>query len=293
MRAIRAISATLLGVGALASLTACTTAAASNNVSGAAFSYKLTPETVSPGGRLSLPVRGCNGDATVVSGVFSQVTIPKGQSTATATVDKNARPGTSYDVTFQCGHEYGHKKLAIVAAQDEHATAGGAAGNQFAGYRGDQGGGYGGGGYGGIQGGGGGFGGGGYGGIGGGYGGIGGGYGGIGGGGGGYGGGGYGGGGYGGGGGGYGGGGGGGGGYGGGDGGYGGRGGGGYGGGGGGGYGGNQGGGKGYEGHGVSAGLGGSVSSFHPKEVALGAALIGGTVGVAWRMSRRRVNRGS
>lgn len=209
MRAIRAISAALLGVGAL-TLTACTTAVASGDVGNAAFGYNLDPETVSPGGRISLPVRGCNGDATVVSGVFDRVTIPKGRASATATVDRDARPGTSYDVTFQCGHEYGHRKLAIGAARNEHSAIGGYSGNQGGGYSGNQGGGYGGnqgGGYGGNQGGG---------------------------------------------------------------------------------YGGNQGGGQGYEKHGVSAGLGGSIGGFNPKEIGLGAVLIVGTVGAAWRMARRR-----
>ncbi|MEU6494810.1 hypothetical protein ABZ890_31135 [Streptomyces sp. NPDC046984] len=269
MPAIRALSAAVLGLGALA-LTGCTSAAASDDVGNPAFDYNLQPETVAPGGRLSLPVQGCKEEATVTSGVFQTVTIPKGAISATAVVDRNARPGTSYDVAFRCGHEYGHRKLTVGAAHSETAGpkqsgSGGApdSGGGEGGYGGGGigGGGIGGGGYGGGIGGGGyggGIGGGGYGGgIGGGYGG------GIGGGGygGGIGGGGYGGG----------------------------IGGGGYGGGnGGGGYG-NGGGGKGgYEQHGVQAGVGGSVRGFHLKEVGLGAALIIGTVGAAWHMARRR-----
>ncbi|GAA3871913.1 hypothetical protein [Streptomyces lannensis] len=267
MPAIRALSAAMLGLGALA-LTACTSATAGDDVGNPGFGYNLQPETVAPGGRLSLPVQGCKEEATVTSGVFQTVTVPKGGTSATAVIDRNARPGTSYDVAFRCGHEYGHRKLTIGAAHSETAgskqSGSGGAPDSGGGEGGYGGGGIGGGGYGGGIGGGaygGGIGGGAYGGgIGdGGYGG------GIGGGayGGGIGRGGYGGG----------------------------IGGGGYGngGGGGGGYGkGEGGGGGGYEQHGVQAGVGGSVRGFHLKEVGLGAALIIGAVGTAWRMARRR-----
>ncbi|MFF1768375.1 hypothetical protein [Streptomyces sp. NPDC058249] len=39
---------------------------------------------------------------------------------------------------------------------------------------------------------------------------------------------------------------------------------------------------------GVRAGVGGSVGGFDLKEIGLGAALIGGSVGTAWHLSRRR-----
>ncbi|MDX6361620.1 MAG: hypothetical protein QOC85_623, partial [Streptomyces sp.] len=39
---------------------------------------------------------------------------------------------------------------------------------------------------------------------------------------------------------------------------------------------------------GVRAGVGGSVASFDLHEIGLGAALIAGSVGAAWYMSRRR-----
>ncbi|GAA3815649.1 hypothetical protein [Streptomyces chiangmaiensis] len=248
MRAIRALSAATLGLSALA-LTACTSAAASDDVGNPTFGYNLQPDTIAPGGRLSLPVQGCKEEATVTSGVFQTVTIPKGGTSATAVIDRNARPGTSYDVTFRCGHQYGHRKLTIGAARKELAGSkesgnGGAPESGGGGY----GNGNGGGGYGNV--------GGGYGNGGGGYGNGGGGYGnggGVGGGGYGIGGGGV----------------------------------GGYGNGGGGGYGG-KGGGGGYEQHGVQAGIGGSIRGFHLKEVGLGAALIIGSVGTAWHMARRR-----
>ncbi|MGW7671815.1 hypothetical protein ACWGJX_32620, partial [Streptomyces sp. NPDC054775] len=152
MPAIRALSAAMLGLGALA-LTACTSAAAGDDVGNPGFGYNLQPETVAPGGRLSLPVQGCKEEATVTSGVFQTVTVPKGGTSATAVIDRNARPGTSYDVAFRCGHEYGHRKLTIGAAHSETAgskqSGSGGAPDSGGGGGGYGGGGIGGGGYGG------------------------------------------------------------------------------------------------------------------------------------------------
>ncbi|KPI12121.1 hypothetical protein OK074_8985 [Actinobacteria bacterium OK074] len=44
--------------------------------------------------------------------------------------------------------------------------------------------------------------------------------------------------------------------------------------------------------HGVRAGVGGSVGGFDAKEIGLGAALIAGSVGAAWHLSRRRAANG-
>ncbi len=152
MPAIRALSAAMLGLGALA-LTACTSATAGDDVGNPGFGYNLQPETVAPGGRLSLPVQGCKEEATVTSGVFQTVTVPKGGTSATAVIDRNARPGTSYDVAFRCGHEYGHRKLTIGAAHSETAgskqSGSGGAPDSGGGEGGYGGGGIGGGGYGG------------------------------------------------------------------------------------------------------------------------------------------------
>ncbi|MFE9309048.1 hypothetical protein ACIQCF_09835 [Streptomyces sp. NPDC088353] len=40
--------------------------------------------------------------------------------------------------------------------------------------------------------------------------------------------------------------------------------------------------------HGVRAGVGGTVAGFDLKQIGLGAALIGGSIGTAYRLSRRR-----
>jgi hypothetical protein len=116
MRAIRVASAALLGIGALTA-TACAPAAARGDGGHARFDYNVEPNSVHPGGRINLPVRGCDDDATVYSGAFDNaVTIPRGRTSGTATVGRDARPGTTYDVMFQCGHHSGHRKLAIAEA---------------------------------------------------------------------------------------------------------------------------------------------------------------------------------
>lgn len=113
MRAIRATSATLLGVAALA-LTA-PMAAAEVNGGSTRFGYTVTPSTVAPGGRVTLSVTNCASSATASSGVFDTVTVPSGGSAA-ATVDWDAKPGASYRVTFSCDGTTGTRTLTIARA---------------------------------------------------------------------------------------------------------------------------------------------------------------------------------
>ncbi|MEV6026809.1 hypothetical protein [Streptomyces sp. NPDC052036] len=226
MRAIRVASVALLGVTALACTAPGSVGGGGGNVN--SFGYDLQPTRIGPGEHVNLPIRGCEDNATVFSDAFDTVTIPKGRSYATATVNRNARPGADYDVTFQCGRQSGHKRLAIAAGSknERRDSGGGGGGGGGGGFFGGGGNGGGGGGGGGDYGGGGGF---------------------------------FGGGGNG-------------------------------GGGGGGGWGGGNGGGGGgnYGQHGVHAGAGGSIASFDPKEIGIGAALITGALGTAWYLSRRR-----
>ena len=67
-----------------------------------------------------LRVNGCHHRTTVSSGVFDTVTIPRRQSSATATVDRDARPGAVYEVTFQCGNESGQTDLTIASFHPTH-----------------------------------------------------------------------------------------------------------------------------------------------------------------------------
>ncbi|MDT0469555.1 hypothetical protein [Streptomyces gibsoniae] len=128
MRAIRVASVALLGVTALACTAPGSVAGGGGNYN--SFGYDLQPTRIGPGERVNLPIRGCQDNATVFSDAFDTVTIPKGRSAATATVNKNARPGADYDVTFQCGHQSGHKRLAIAAgSKNERRDSGGGGGN--------------------------------------------------------------------------------------------------------------------------------------------------------------------
>ncbi|MFI6059668.1 hypothetical protein [Streptomyces sp. NPDC051286] len=56
---------------------------------------------IARGGLVTLAARGCLTTATASSGIFDSVTIPRGGS-ASATVDRDAKPGASYEVSFIC-----------------------------------------------------------------------------------------------------------------------------------------------------------------------------------------------
>ncbi|MER5339664.1 hypothetical protein ABT030_04860 [Streptomyces mirabilis] len=128
MHAIRVASAALLGVSAL---TLSATAALAGNSDGdsdggrdsgrdsgrgnniTSFGFNVQPQSIAAGGRLRLTAESCDSVARVSSEVFDPVTIPKGQSSATALIDGDARAGSVYQVTFQCGNESGHTELTI------------------------------------------------------------------------------------------------------------------------------------------------------------------------------------
>jgi hypothetical protein len=128
MHAIRVASAALLGVSAL---TLSATAALAGNSDGdsdggrdsgrdsgrgnniTSFGFNVQPQSIAAGGRLRLTAESCDSVARVSSEVFDTVTIPKGQSSATALIDGDARAGSVYQVTFQCGSESGHTELTI------------------------------------------------------------------------------------------------------------------------------------------------------------------------------------
>ncbi|MFE7773772.1 hypothetical protein ACFU5O_07725 [Streptomyces sp. NPDC057445] len=122
MRAIPVASAALLGAAALALTTPLATAASAASADGAGgaagpprkqpFSFAVSPSTVAPGGQVTLSVSGCPTSATASSGVFDTVTIPPGL-TGTATVDRDARRGAVYSVTFTCNGQSGTTDLSI------------------------------------------------------------------------------------------------------------------------------------------------------------------------------------
>lgn len=113
MRAIRAASAALLTVAPLVLTTP--TASAATAVNTTQFDFRVTPSTVAPGGRVTLTAGGCPTTATAASGVFDSVTIPQNGS-ATAMVDRDARPGSVFSVSFTCGTASASLDLTIAGA---------------------------------------------------------------------------------------------------------------------------------------------------------------------------------
>ncbi|MFD4525871.1 hypothetical protein ACFWP7_18470 [Streptomyces sp. NPDC058470] len=124
MRAIRVASAALLGVTAL-TFTAPAAFAGDENNNVTPFGFSVQPSTVAAGGQVSLLLKrdgGCRGRATVTSGVFDTVTIQQSQSSATATVDWDAKPGAVYEVTFTCDGVSGHTDLTIATGRSGDST---------------------------------------------------------------------------------------------------------------------------------------------------------------------------
>ncbi|GAA5214286.1 hypothetical protein [Streptomyces thinghirensis] len=123
MRAIPAASVALLGVAALS---ACVPAGAAVGGSSSTFGFTVHPATVAPGGEVTLGVGrgadGCRGRVTVSSAVFDTVTIPRHESSATAQVDRDARRGAVYQVTFACAKTTGTVNLTIAGHHSDHPT---------------------------------------------------------------------------------------------------------------------------------------------------------------------------
>ncbi|MFF2410743.1 hypothetical protein [Streptomyces sp. NPDC058092] len=102
MRAIGVAPVALLGAAVLALTAPAATAwAETSGGASSATGYTVTPSVIAPGSQVGLAARGCSTTATAGSGVFDTVTIPRG-GTAAATVDRDARPGAVYQVTFIC-----------------------------------------------------------------------------------------------------------------------------------------------------------------------------------------------
>ncbi|MFF1549372.1 hypothetical protein [Streptomyces sp. NPDC058291] len=59
---------------------------------------------------------------TVSSGVFDTVVVPRGSTSAVATVDRDARAGASYRVTFTCGGVSAVKELTIAGGRPADVT---------------------------------------------------------------------------------------------------------------------------------------------------------------------------
>ncbi|MFD6426624.1 hypothetical protein [Streptomyces sp. NPDC060198] len=102
MRAIRVAPLALSGATALL-LASPAAHAAQDGGSPSPFTPTVTPSVIAPGGQVTLGSGGCSGGTTVTSGVFDTALIAAGSTTAIATVDRDARKGAIYAVTFKCG----------------------------------------------------------------------------------------------------------------------------------------------------------------------------------------------
>ncbi|MEU9607096.1 hypothetical protein [Streptomyces sp. NPDC048057] len=80
------------------------------------FGFTVTPQTVAPGGTVTLNATECAvPTVTASSGVFDTVTLTDGQP-ATARVFDEAEPGVEHVVTFDCKGERGSAKIVVEGA---------------------------------------------------------------------------------------------------------------------------------------------------------------------------------
>ncbi|MEV3929970.1 hypothetical protein [Streptomyces sp. NPDC053728] len=121
MRAIRVAPVALLGAAACFLTAPAASADALSGGTSTSFTPTITPSTVAPGGQVTLGAMGCTTDATAFSGVFDTTTIPSGRS-ATATVDRDARRGAAYEVTFRCGTMTRSANLTITSGASSSPT---------------------------------------------------------------------------------------------------------------------------------------------------------------------------
>ncbi|WP_030301195.1 hypothetical protein [Streptomyces katrae] len=128
MGAIRTNATALLSAGATGAVLALGVLGAPSATAAEAqpitsFGFAITPSTVAPGGQTVLSVTGCNAAyATASSGVFDTVSIARGQ-TARVTVDRDARRGAVYSVSFTCNGETGSADLTITGGTTRPTTS--------------------------------------------------------------------------------------------------------------------------------------------------------------------------
>ncbi|MCY0923950.1 MULTISPECIES: hypothetical protein [unclassified Streptomyces] len=128
MGAIRSSATALLSAGATGAALAlgalgAPAATAAEAAPITSFGFTITPSTVAPGGQTVLSVTGCDAAfATASSGVFDTVSIARGQ-TARVTVDRDARVGALYSVSFTCNGETGSADLTIAGGTARPTTS--------------------------------------------------------------------------------------------------------------------------------------------------------------------------
>ncbi|HZF88535.1 hypothetical protein [Streptomyces sp.] len=117
MRAIRVASAALLGLTALG----LTAPAAHARGDETGFQGAVLPQTIAAGGQVTLQAVGCTTDVRISSGIFEDVVIRKGESSAKAVVDWDVKVGASYEITFYCGTFWQTTNVTIAGGRHSHA----------------------------------------------------------------------------------------------------------------------------------------------------------------------------
>ncbi|MEV6617375.1 hypothetical protein AB0N31_26675 [Streptomyces sp. NPDC051051] len=119
MHAIRAASAALLGLGALA--LPAQPAVAADGGGTTPFGFSVLPSTITAGGQVTLRIDrsngGCKGDVTITSGIFDSVRIAAHRSSTTTTVDFDLKVGAVYRVTFTCDGASGSTGLTVAGSR--------------------------------------------------------------------------------------------------------------------------------------------------------------------------------
>lgn len=124
MRAIRAASAALLSAVVVVVTVAPAALAGEDDRGITSFGFSVSPETVAPGGTVTLKSDGCEvPSVTVTSGVFDTVTLDEGRS-GSATVDLDAKAGAQYEITFDCKGERGTATLTVAQGDTGGNTTG-------------------------------------------------------------------------------------------------------------------------------------------------------------------------
>lgn len=128
MGAIRTSPSALLGAAAAGAVLVIGPAAAAPASAVATppvtpFGFTITPSTVAPGGKAKLSVTGCGAAfATASSGVFDTVSIQR-EKDVEVTVDRDARRGAQYSVSFTCNGRTTSADLTITGGTSKPTTS--------------------------------------------------------------------------------------------------------------------------------------------------------------------------
>ncbi|WP_260610920.1 hypothetical protein [Streptomyces sp. WAC06614] len=113
----------ILVLGAFGASTGSSAPAAPGPARQTSAGFTVYPETVEPGGTVTLAATGCTAaETSISSGVFDSVRLEQGR-TAKVRVDRDARRGALYTVTFTCGGVNHSVDIAIAGGVSPPTTS--------------------------------------------------------------------------------------------------------------------------------------------------------------------------